>query len=254
MKLCAIFHCWGDWDLLEHSVKHMRPLVDGIIVIGSTLSNYGEYSPIPDEFKNEELFIREPQLHHPMNSETEKRNYGLNIARQQGYTHFINCDSDEFYIPEEFNWGKLRIQSDEHELHGLVCRSKVYFKNPTLSIGYDTTLITFIHKLTPELRFGFNKQYPFAFENGRDIRIDPTRQLNIVQRVEMANDIICHHYSWVRKDYAKKIRNSTARANIEKSTIRQDLEEAKEGYFCKFYQKTLHEAPNYFNLPFYHSE
>lgn len=64
IRLAAIFHCWDDWYLLEHSVKNMRPLVDGIIIIGSTLSNYGEYSPIPDEFKNDtykfKLFYRPP--------------------------------------------------------------------------------------------------------------------------------------------------------------------------------------------------
>lgn len=248
MKLCAIFHCWGDWDLLEHSVKHMRPLVDGIIIIGSNKSNYGEYEAIPEEWLTHELYVREPQFTHPMNSETEKRNYGLKIAREKGYTHFINCDADEFYNPVEFEWGKLRIKSDEHELHGLVCKSQVYFKKPTLTIGIDTTLVTFIHKLTPDLKFGFNRDYPFAFDNRRDIRIDPTRQLNIVQRVEMAHDITMHHYSYIRKDYAKKIRNSTAKANIEKSTILEDLENAKPGYFCKFYQKTLHEVPDYFNL------
>jgi hypothetical protein len=248
MKLCAIFHCWGDWYLLEHAVKHMRPLVDGVIIIGSSKSNYGEYFEIPEDFKTHEMFIREPQFSHPMNSETEKRNYGLKIASEQGYTHFINCDSDEFYHPEEFLREKQRF-IDNPNLQGLVCATQVYFKSPTLTIGMDTTLVPFIHKLTPTLKHEFNRRYPYAW-SGRDIKIDPTRSLNINEGVEWS-EIVMHHMSWVRKDYQKKIRNSTARANIEKSTIMQDLLVAKDGVMCNFYGKVLYTVPNYFNLPEY---
>ena len=66
-----------------------------------------------------------------------------------------------------------------------------------------------------------------------------------------SNEITMHHYSWLRKDYGKKIRNSTARANIEKSTIVQDLRLAKDGYFCNFYGKKLYTVENRFNLPEY---
>lgn len=247
MRLCAIFHCWDDWYLLEHSVKNMRPLVDGIIIIGSTLSNYGEYSPIPDEFKNEELFVLEPRMSSPLLSETDKRNYGLRIALEKGYTHFITLDSDEMYNAIEFLKAKERF-NNEPNLDGIVCQLQCFFKKPTLTIGIESTLVTFIHKLTPTIRHSFNRLYPFSWIDGQ-IRIDPSRALNINSGVEFTDQVTMWHFSWCRNDYAKKIRNSTARANIERSTILEDLENAKPGYFCKFYQKTLHEVPNYFNLP-----
>lgn len=248
MKLCAIYNVWDDWGLLRESIKHIRPLVDGVIIIGSEKSNYGEVSKIPSCWMDHELFIREPELHHPMNCETDKRNYGLKIAREQGYTHFLMLDADEFYNPIDFERAKKEFEVNP-DLQGLVCRTQVYFKSPKLTIGLDTTLAPFIHKITPTLKHEFNKRYPFAWE-GHNIRIDPTRSLNINSGVEMS-DIVMHHYSWVRSDYDKKIRNSTARANLEKSTIREDLVTAKEGYFCKFYGKVLHTVPNYFNLPEY---
>lgn len=247
MRLVAIFHCWDDWYLLEHSVKHMRPLVDGIIIIGSTLSNYGEYSPIPDEFKNDELFILEPRMNTPLMSETDKRNYGLRIALEKGYTHFITLDSDELYNPVEFLKAKQRFHV-EPDLQGLVCQLQCFFKKPTLTIGIESTLVTFIHKLTPTIRHSFNRSYPFSWIDGQ-IRIDPSRALNINSGVEFTDQVTMFHMSWCRKDYAKKIRNSTARANLERSCILEDLENAKPGYFCKYYQKELHEVPNYFNLP-----
>lgn len=260
MKLCAIIHCWDDWYLLNHSYENIRPLVDGVIVIASSKSNYGEESPIPHPWNDDvalyqyyaddelNVFVREPFLHHPMNCETDKRNYGLKIAREQGYTHFITMDADEFYYHTEFQAAKQMFH-EKHDLAGLVVESYVYFKSPTLTIGKDITLVPHIHKLTPTIRHEFNKGYPFAW-SGKQIRIDPTRSLNIHSGVEMF-ECPMHHYSWVRKDFKKKIRNSTAKSNLERSTIVQDLLNAKEGYFCQFYQKPLVRVPNRFGIPEY---
>lgn len=254
MRLCAIYNIWNDWDLLYYSTKNIQGLVDGIIVIYSNLSNYGEKdnSVLGKEFieQNPQInFInREPSLNNPMNCETDKRNFGLKMAKEFGYTHFIMMDADEFYNPLEFIKAKERFHV-EPDLQGLVCATQVYFKIPTLTIGMDTTLVPFIHKITPTLQHSFNRNYPFAWIDGK-IKIDPTRSLNINSGVEWS-DIVMHHYSWVRKDYAKKIRNSTAKANIERSSIVQDLENAKPGYYCDFYKKILHEVPNYFNIPEY---
>jgi len=248
MRLVAIIHCWADWDLMDYSVKHIDSLVDGIIIIGSVKSNYGEVFDIPEKWlKDTRLIIRDPVLSHALHSETEKRNYGINIARERGYTHFITCDADEFYDPEQFKSAKEHIE--KNDLAGLVVESYVYFKSPTLTIGKDVTLVPHIHKLTPTIRHEFNKQYPFAW-SGKQIRIDPTRSLNINSGVEMF-DCPMEHFSWVRKDFKKKIRNSTAKSNLERSTIVHDLLHAKEGYFCQFYQKPLLRVANRFGIPEY---
>jgi hypothetical protein len=257
MKLCAIYSVWHDWDILEYSLKNLWLLVDGVIIIGSENSNFGERSEIPIMWKNDirvyqrfsenvQLFIREPQFHVPRQSETDKRNYGLQVAREQGYTHFLTIDSDEFYDPKEFKKAKERFNS-EPNLKGLVCDCQTFFKSPTLTIGLDTTLVPFIHELTPTITHEFNRKYPFAWDS-KGIRIDPTRSLNINSGVEKI-DLKMFHYSWVRKDYHLKIRNSTARTNLERSTILEDLANAKPGYHCKFYNKVLTECENPFGIP-----
>lgn len=248
MKLAAVFIVWHDYDLLTHAVRNIRPLVEGVIVIASTKSNYGEYSPIPEEFKNDELYVREPRFHIPMHSETDKRNYGLQIAREKGYTHFLILDSDEFYEAEPFLKQKQRFLV-EHNLKGLVCSCQTYFKKPYLTIGLDTTLVPFIHELQPGIRHEFNKLYPFAWDK-QQIRIDPTRSLSIHSGVQRT-DLIMHHLSWCRKDYALKIRNSTARNNLEHSCIVTDLRHAKEGYFVEYYRKPLARATTDFGIPDY---
>jgi hypothetical protein len=251
MKLAAVFVVWDDWELLFKSIDNIEPVVDGVIVVYSETSNFGEISEPPfllKACKVEGVYQYEPNLKlTPRENETNKRNYGLGIARELGYTHFLMMDADEFYEPEPFLKEKEKFKNPD--LMGLVCQCQTYFKSPGLTIGLDTTLVPFIHKLTPTIAHAFNKSYPFAWINGQ-IRIDPTRSLNINSRVERT-DLIMDHFSWYRRDYSKKIRNSTARRNIETSTIIEDLRNAKEGYFCKFYQKTLIACDNKYNLPLY---
>jgi len=246
-----VYCVWDDWELFVKSHLHLytNKLVDGIILIASETSNFGEKSPIyymlsliGDAFKFE------PDLNlQPVENERAKRNFGLDKARELGYTHFIMMDADEFYEPEPFLKDKQRF-IDNPDLAGLVCGLKCYFKLPTISVS-DKTLVPFIHKITPDLRFTWNPNYPFAFEGiKREIRIDPTRQMNINSGVEWSN-IVMHHYSWIRKDVRKKIRNSTARQNIERSTIVQDYLNAKPGYYCEFYKQTLEACDNLFNIP-----
>lgn len=253
MKLAAVYNTWNDWDLLNLSIKNILPVVDWVIVVSSFKSNYGEADIIPPILiENPKVFYDtyEPPFHVAMHSETAKRNYGLDLARKSGATHYISMDADEFYDQQEFKKSCQAFREND-SLAGFVCKSRVYFSRPDLTIGMDTTLVPFVHKITPALRHEFNKNYPFAWK-GRQILIDPTRSFNIDSGVEMS-PIIMEHMSWVRKDmeaYKRKIRNSTARANLERSNILQDLVNAKEGYFCHFYQKQLVRVPNRFNIPY----
>lgn len=250
MKLCGIYIVWDDWDWLELNLKNSFKWIDEIIVVWSEKSNFGEYSPRPEIDEPFDKWIRfiqfEPDLKNPAHhNETLKRNIGLDWARKTDCTHFLMMDADEFYTEEDIEKGKEEIGDKA----GLVCGLKCYFKSPTLTIGMDTTLVPFIHKLTPELKFGWNAAYPFAFTGiRREIRIDPTRQMNLSSGVEWSN-VVMHHYSWVRKNIRRKINNSTAKANLLKSTIVKDYIQSKDGYFCEFYKKSLEACPNIFGLP-----
>lgn len=258
MRLAAIYNVWADWKMLEHSIRNIRPLVDGIVIVGSERSNHGEYFEIPYPWRDDVMLYQwladddlclcvfDPNISkQPRENETDKRNYGLQIARDRGYTHFLMMDADEFYEPEPFLKEKEKFLNPD--LMGLVCRCQVYFKSPKLTIGIEQTLVPFIHKITPTIRHEFNKRYPFAWIDGQ-LRIDPTRSLNINSGVEWT-DLVMHHYSWVRPDFELKIRNSTARRNLERSTILNDLVLAKEGYFVEFYQRHLQRSSVDFGIP-----
>jgi hypothetical protein len=252
MKLAAVYNVWADTEgLLELSVRSIINYVDKVFIVYSNYSNSGENIPwalnIPASSKVAYIHYEPLPYISPSVNERFKRIAGLSQARAENYTHILTMDGDEFYTPSDLLNARNIIEADP-SLNGMVVKSQVYFKRPDLTIGLDTTLVPFIHKITPTLTYQMNRKYPYAWVDNV-IRIDPTRQFNITSGVMMSKNIIMHHYSYVRKDLEIKIRNSSARGNIENSTIREDWANAKEGYFCKFYGKTLTKCPNLFDLP-----
>jgi len=249
MKLCAIYCAWSDClDLLEKSIENILPVVDGVIVVYSGYSNYGEYAKFSIHTTNDKIsFVNyNPTLKFaPHVNETNKRNYGLEIAKKAGYDYFIMMDSDEFYFRDEVNESKSYLKANP-QLNGLVCHINVIFAKPTLWC-VDHTLVPFIHKLNSNTSVGNFKNYPFTYDYRGDCHIDPTRRVNYTDGIEMC-DVIMWHASWYRKDYRIKINNSAARANIMKSSILKDLENAAPGVYNEFYRDNLKECHNYFNI------
>jgi hypothetical protein len=247
MKTAAIFNLWKDTECISpYMIENIRPVVNAIIVVWSIKSNRGQI--IPYYLPKDCILVQcEPKSNDPHVNETAKRNAGLEAAKQLKFTHFIMMDGDEAYTHEEFNREKELIYSTG--IAGSVCRVKTYFKSPTLTIGYDTTLVPFIHKITPRLKYAFKfAHYPYSYEHGA-ARIDCTRRLNITAGIRMS-DITMHHFSFLRKNISLKLENSSATFKSQRSEIiYNDLREAKPGYFCNGYQRELVSSPNIFNLP-----
>ncbi len=248
MKLCAIFNAWSDApELLVKSIQNLLPVCDGIIVVWSNESNWGQFKEFhePISHKNVSYIHVEPTKgHDPSYNETLKRNFGIEQAKKEGYTHFILCDSDEFYIQSDILKDKEYIE--KNDLNGLVHPCIVLFKKPTLYCE-DHTLVCGIQKLTPSVSVGYFRNYPFAYDEEGNAHIDPTRRPSHKNGIEMS-PTLCYHASWIRTNFDLKIENSTARHNLKKSSIYKDLQNAKEGYWCEFYRTHLKKIDNIFGL------
>lgn len=244
MKLVMIYNSWSDSaDLLAKSIANIKPVVDGIIVVYSDYSYTGNFLEFPlNELPQDGVrYVRADPAH----SETSKRNLGLDEARRFGYTDFIIADNDEYYRPEDVRLDRAYMEANPF-INGLVCRLKVLFGKPTLTCD-DHTLVPYIHKLKRNTKAGNFRNYPFAQDKDGNWHIDPTRRLTYEDGIFMS-DTIMYHASWIRKDFELKIANSPAVRNLRKSTILEDLNNAKPGYYCKFYRQTLQECENIFNL------
>lgn len=245
--LIGVIIAW-DHELLRQCVDNFLKSVDKVVLVWSNESNYGNKLQFPvDQFKDCVLVQHEPdRALIPHKNEQNKRNIGLEKAKQIGGEYVIIADCDEFYEPEDVRFWYEYLRHSNHE--GLVCRSHVYFGSPTLSIGEDVTFVPFIHKLRQSLKLVFTQDYPFTRHEGK-LRIDPTRRFNLTENVKLIG-CICYHFSWYRKDYSEKIENSSAGSlRDKKAEIMADIANAKDGYFVKsIYQKTLFETKNIFNL------
>lgn len=237
MKLAALYNIWDGVEHLESSVNSIRDDVDFIIFVYQDVSNYGEkYDPLSEikNIKHDVCFLYTPDLNlSPMANEKEKRNIGIKIAKSLCCTHFLHMDCDELY-PQFRNLKNEFIQSLQD---GSVCKINTYFgKSNYCFEKYDNYYVPFIHKLHENTIAG-GKQYPYY--------VDPTRKINTsnVARLESGS---MHHYSWVRDNIEKKIRNSTAKNNIQKSQLLSDYnavismpKDKVNGFYIKDYDMKL---------------
>jgi hypothetical protein len=248
-RLVAIFCVWGDSnDLIDYALDNILPCVDGVIIVKSDKSNYGNYRELYTSIDSPKIktYSWEPNMSHmPHYNETAKRQFGLEKAKDLGFTHFIFLDGDEFYKDHEFIQDKQRVYSER--LNGMVYRLKVLFKKPTLMCD-DHTLVPGICRLDPTIRTGGFKEFPFAYDKDGNGHIDPCRRLNYRTGIVMSEHYM-YHASWVRSDFEIKINNSSARNNLKKSSIYRDLSSAAPNSYNEFYRQNLVECPNYFNLP-----
>jgi hypothetical protein len=252
MKLCTIINAWTDTlCLLPFCVENHLTFSDGVIVVWSETSNKGQKDDRIKEFVYGHTFsdvifhqLEPIQGILPLMNETRKRNSGLDVARQHGFTHFIIADADEFYVTKEVEWEKKRFEAKD--LNGLVCGLNVYIKSPTLMTD-DHTLVPFIHKLTPKIKCGEFRGYPFAYDDKKQAHIDPSRRLNVDVGIRWS-EIKMRHMSYVRDNIMMKIMNSSAKLENSKDVIARDLENARPGYISELYHQPLQEVDNIFNI------
>jgi hypothetical protein len=246
MKLAALYNVWDGDELLLGSIKQIQDHVDTIVIIYQDVSNFGEQYHPNVEYISEcirvgvKIFVYKynPVVGGGGFNERAKRNMAIEIARKAGCTHFFHIDVDEYY--ENFSVIKeAYIQADRS---GSVLKLFTYFKEPTLRFeNPDNYYVPFIHQLKPDTTAGSFKQYPFY--------VDPTRRVNEIDVIELP--FFMHHFSWVRKDIMRKVRNSTARSNIDKTTLVTDYlsPDTKEGTLVRDYQNmSLVRVPNQFEI------
>ncbi len=254
MKLAAIYNVWDGVELLRGSMECLRNEVDLFITIYQNTSNYGErYKPFEDvadgtNFAEKYLpyetgCFSSIQIRYEPNllaggriNEISKREFGLEFAKLEGCTHFLMLDCDEYYS----DFAKAKQAYIDSGASGSCCKIYTYFKKPTLRFEKeDNYYVPFIHELKPDTTAGV-KNYPFY--------VDPTRRINNENVVLL--DVHMHHYSWVRKDIERKIRNSSARNNINRGNLLADYNspDIGPGFIVRDYNQKLIEVPNYFNI------
>lgn len=254
MKLGVHYNIFDGVELLPASIANLRKTqVDLYIsVVYQKVSNFGETIPEEDlltilKLKTsgliDALYEYTPKRHTlAIYNEILKRNIGLELCKEVGCTHTLSMDADEFYIPEEFNAGVDLIL--DTGIDATYADFYNYVKSPTYKIAdsHAACFVPFINKIYPDSRYHHESYHPVLIDPTR--RITPTRKYWVFPKDTLA----MHHMMFVRKDIARKYRNSTHNDDPEFSAdeLLREVYTFKPG---KLFRGTpVLEVPNIFSI------
>ncbi len=214
MKLGASYNLFDTEELLESSILSIRDQVDFVHVLYQETSNTGKAAStdmikIVKELKRkgliDELEKFKPQLSKGTHwNELKKRNRGLERAKEEGCTHFMSMDSDEFYRGSEL--ASLKKLILEQKIDSTACEVINYFKKPVYQLIYPNQpkhYVSLIFRIRPWVKYRFDRRFP--------VLVDPTRRMRagkfyLVPKEELA----MHHMTLVRKSIRSKLESSSA--------------------------------------------
>lgn len=220
MKLGCSYNLFDGEELLRDSVLSIRESVDYISVVYQTISNHGnDCSPdlldrligMQDEKLIDGLFHYDPDLtKSPHHNELAKRNIGLQKSRDHGCTHHISMDADEFYDQVQFE--SLKVVTEELGLDSSACSLFTYYKNNyTILDPIEQYYVSLIFRIRPGIDYRI-----ISFPE----LVDPTRRQDPGQFKLFSQDqIMMHHFSYVRNDIKIKLINSSAKQNTTDGAI-----------------------------------
>ena len=208
MKLGINYMVFDGEELLEFAIKSIRDQVDFVSVIWQNLSYFGNKSNLKlentiNKLKQDGLvdnvthYTQDLNLHFKQN-ELNIRNLGLDLSIENGCTHHISSDVDEFYLSDHLIYAKQEMKDHDCSIISIIN----YYKQPDYIIYPDQQhFCTFIHPVSN--RYEISKTFPYGVEHTR--RHTQCNNCKIFEK----NEIVVHHMSYVRKDIKKKLENSS---------------------------------------------
>lgn len=254
MKLVAIYSVFDGLELLRGAMKSIENCVDGFIISYQKTSNHGEVDetvmeqmiPLINEFENIAVIPFAPDLKlTDKKNELNKHNQAIELAKALGFSHFIIGAVDHYFDEDEFQAAKTVAEDFDLTLTGMF----TYFKKPTWQLyPIETYLMPFICKLYTETKF-VEPVWKLPYVVDPSVRINTTAKHFLFPQ----SQIMMHHFSMVRADVAKKIRN--AAGNKRWGTKINDYLNEAQNYSIEenkgveyFKGRTIVEVPNQFNI------
>lgn len=233
-KLGVSYNVFDGVELLESSILSIRKNVDYINVVFQKVSNYGEMAEdnsikILNRLKSLKLIdnfiLYHPDLDAPSSlNELKKRELGLKDCLNHKCTYFLNMDTDEYYLEDQFFKAKRFIF--ENNISCSACPMYYYIKSPHYKFVEPrrSTFVPFICKIDSRTKLKLAAK-SFCL-------VDPTRMVSFKGRVWIfaPNMIAMHHMAFVRKDLLKKFRNSSYNVNQEGKNINESVKKSVMSY------------------------
>ena len=221
MRLALVYNVFDGIELLPYAAFQIRDYVDTIIVHYQYTNWYGkklpyDIEPILKNLKRNDIINKAivfDNFQHATNwaeakiIEINKRAAIREYLKNEGYTHYLECDVDEFYVPSEFENAKKLIIENGYDTTS--CDIITYILSPTLVTDINSPIkVPFICKLI-DLPAGFS------------VNVDPTRVIAGIGTKHFnfpSEKLHMHHMETIRRDLLLKY-SSTSRGILDRGRI-----------------------------------
>lgn len=212
MKLGVSYNVFDGIELLPFSIESIRNQVDHVNVVYQKVSNFGELidqksldtlnNLVNDKMIDSLTYYETDASINPQINEVNKRNIGLDVCTQHNMSHYISLDCDEFYFDNQLQYAKDYMEKENCD--SSACKMEYYYKYPEIKIkNFFNMYVSLIYKIDGR---------KFILNNEWDIVVDPTRKMQPGKMKKFESDeILMHHYSYIRKNIKSKIYNTTTR-------------------------------------------
>lgn len=214
-------------ELLDQLISEIRDQVDWVAAIYQKRSYWG--NPMAktdmDELNRlkslgliDELIEFKPNFNkYSREQECEKRNQGIELAKQRGCSHVLNIDADEFYDKDQFREAKNYINQTGWAI--------TYWSYVNYYKDFEHYLVYPFRPLVPGIHSTF---FTYTYNGPAPGPTDPTRRIlnpsNLGTYVFPDEVIRMGHAAWIRRDIRKKLVNWSAKNHFPKELINKAVE------------------------------
>jgi hypothetical protein len=234
-KLGLTINCFDSSELLFDLISQIRDQVDWVAGFYQKRSYWknamdpidmAELNRLKDLGLIDELIEFKPNWLKPSREqETDKRNMGIELAKQRGCSHILNIDADEYYDAEQFRHAKNVINEKGWPI--------TYWSYVNYFRDLEHYLVYPFRPFVPGIHSTF---FTYTFNGPAPGPTDPTRRilnpLNIGTYLFEDDEIRMQHLAWVRKNIRKKLENWSAKDHFDQNLINKAIkqfENWKEG-------------------------
>ena len=226
-KLSMTINAFDASELLEDLITEIRDQIDHVAAIYQKKSYWG--NPMSDEDMEELLRLQKlglvdeliefegNTLKYSREQECDKRNMGIQLMKDNGSSHILNIDADEFYDAEQFRYGKNFIDKKGYGIS--YCSYVNYYRD------FEHYLV---YPFRPFVPFIHSTFFRYTYQGPAPGPTDPTRRINnpsnLGTYIFRDDELRMGHAAWIRRDIRKKLVNWSAKNHFKKELIDEAVE------------------------------
>ena len=226
-KLSLTINAFDASELLEPLITEIRDQIDHVAAIWQAKSYWK--NPMAEEDMDElhrlkkmglidELIEFKPNfLKYSREQECDKRNMGIQLMKENGSSHILNIDADEFYDADQFEEAIWQIEERGHVI--TYCSYVNYYKDFKHYLVYP---------FRPFVPFVHSTYFNYTYQGPAPGPTDPTRRINNPSNLgtHIFPDEVLRmgHAAWIRQDIRKKLVNWSAKNHFKDELIDEAVE------------------------------